>query len=292
MVLRTFDVDLLPCSVGYLVNMKRVLIWSDFSENDERILNYARLVFERIPVTFYLVHIYNIEADGEWLNAGADEATFRLREMMYFAKKENKNPNHFFTVKSEPLPLVPALNRLIEKNGLEYLVMPTKGDHGRFDVFFGNKALHILRNIKGIPIIVVPEKSSFKSPERIVFSTNFSRKFVRKEFEGLLLLAKRWKATIEIVQLTSENGLNEFQQANKEYLREIFRGLDHRFVRLEVKSTEIEVVKYFLKNGDAGLLTLINHKYNFFRKLLQKDMVEKVTFSSPVPILILPELGV
>jgi len=38
-------------------------------------------------------------------------------------------------------------------------------------------------------------------------------------------------------------------------------------------------------------LVLINHKYNFFNRLLEENVIKKSAFNSKIPVLILPEIA-
>ncbi len=85
--------------------------------------------------------------------------------------------------------------------------------------------------------------------------------------------------------------MNNTQKSNREKLKGILKNVDYVFYKIDIDSTETSALKEFAQQSDCDLIALIHHKFNFFQKLLEEDVVDKISFSSPIPLLILPELN-
>ncbi|CAN0354561.1 unnamed protein product, partial [Ectocarpus sp. 4 AP-2014] len=112
----------------------------------------------------------------------------------------------------------------------------------------------------------------------------------REELIPLIELIKLWNAKLKVVQIMAEEFLNDSQKVNKQKLISILGGTDHFFHKIDVSSSETNAIRDFVKHTESDMVAFINHKYNFFQKLTRENVVEKISFNSPVPILVLPDL--
>ncbi|SDE23698.1 Nucleotide-binding universal stress protein, UspA family [Pricia antarctica] len=274
--------------------MKCVLLVTDFSANARNALNYGTLLFERIPTVFLLLNIHKKPADnayeGDGLNFWEEQATHALGKFLKEVKSDYKNPKHSFTTIAKPLPFANAIKDVVDKNAIDLILLPTKGPRGARETFLGTDTVRAINSIKNVPIIVVPNTFTAKKPAQIVFSTNFERAFQRNELDVLVLLTKSLRCKLKIVQIMNDSHLDEFQKLNKDYLTDIFNGLEHSFQKIKVETSETEAINEYVKRMDGDMISLVNHRYNFLQKIIQENVVKKVTFNSEVPILVLPEL--
>ena len=97
-------------------------------------------------------------------------------------------------------------------------------------------------------------------------------------------------AKINIARVMEEEYLTETQTENKENLKNIFANLDYIFCKIDVETSETNALRDFATQTESDLISLVHHKHNFFQKITEEDVVDKISFNSPVPLLILPEL--
>lgn len=274
--------------------MKHVLLLADFSENTLNTLNYGSLLFEKIPTVFYLLNVYKRPADDtnedEWLNHREEKAIHDLGKLLKDVKRDHKNPKHSFTTIVKPLLFPNAIREVVTENTIDVILLPTKGPRGAVETFLGTDAVKAINAIKNVPIIVVPRAFIAKKPVQIVFSTNFKRAFNRNELDALVVLVRSLRCKLKIVQIMNDSRLDEFQKLNKEYLTDIFNGLEHSFEKIQVKTSETAAINAYVKKMEGDMISLVNHRYNFLQKITQENVVKRVTFDSEVPILVLPEL--
>jgi nucleotide-binding universal stress UspA family protein len=277
--------------------MKRILVPTDFSENALNAINYTRILFEKTPTTFYLLHVYkdvlsdvsNGEYGGERLDIRAEEVMNDLKSLLRDIQKTNTNTRHYFKIASKSTSLIPAIMEIVRTNQIDYIVMGSKGPKGAIETFLGGNAVTVIKKVD-LPIIIVPKTYVIERPSQIVFSTNFNRAFNKSELATLLFLAKLLCCKIKVVQIMLDTTLNDFQKVNKEHLKDLFKGLDFHFHKIDMYSSETAAIRDFVTKTESDMISLVNHKQNFFYRLTEENVVKKVTFNSPVPILVLPQL--
>ncbi|WP_027395082.1 universal stress protein [Aquimarina latercula] len=279
--------------------MKRVLIPIDFSDNSYNALQYAKSLFDNEHCTFFLLNVYisnpsnlvSEEKNDAMLNEMSDESEESLKDFINIANKENENVNHHFEMVLKKNALVKAINATVVSKNIEFIVMGTKGAKGAKEVFLGSNAVKVINGVDNCPIIVVPQSFVAKKPSLIAFSTNFKRTFFKDELKPLIDIATSNTAKINIARVMQEEYLTEKQKENRELLKNVFKDLDYIFCKIDVETTETEALKDFAKQTESDLIALVHHKYNFFQRLVEEDVVDKMSFNSPVPLLILQELN-
>ncbi|WP_378178575.1 universal stress protein [Aquimarina sp. SS2-1] len=277
--------------------MKHILIPTDFSDNAYNALNYAKTLFSNDAATFYLMHVYistssnliSSEQHTSILDGMSDNEEQDLKDFLNIARKENNNGQHFFQIISKTGSLVKEMNAAILTNKIDFVVMGTKGAKGSKEVFLGSNAVKVINGIENCPVVVVPQNYQSKLPSVIAFSTNFKRAFVEKELKPLIDIAIANNSKINIARIMQEEYLTDRQKENKETLKSLFNNLDYIFCKIDVETSETNALKDFAKYTESDLIALIHHKHNFFQKLLEEDVVDKISFNSPLPLLILSE---
>ncbi len=73
----------------------------------------------------------------------------------------------------------------------------------------------------------------------------------------------------------NDSRLDEFQKLNKEYLTDIFDGLEHSFVKIKVKTSETAAINEYVKKMEGDMISLVNHRYNFLQKITQENVVKE-----------------
>ncbi len=277
--------------------MKQVLIPIDFSDNAYNALNYAKTLFSNHSTTFYLLYVY-ISSPSSLLSPEQNESVLEemssnekkdLEDFLNIARKENNNDLHFFEIISKVGSLVKIMNTIVSSKKIDYIVMGTKGARGGKEVFLGSNTVKVINSVDNCPIIVVPQNYISKEPSLIAFSTNFKRAFIKDELMPLIDISVSNNSKINIARIMQEEYMTDHQKENKETLKTIFKDLDYIFCKIDVETSETNALKDFAKHTESDLIALVHHKYSFFQKLIEEDVVDKMSFNSPLPLLILSE---
>ncbi|GAA4272023.1 universal stress protein [Aquimarina gracilis] len=278
--------------------MKNILIPIDFSDNAMNALGYATKLFEASQCTFILLNVYVSQASNMLseerneaiLNVMDDESEIELKKIFDSVVEANNNGLHTFKMVSKSGKIAPIINSMVASGSIDFVVMATKGAKGAREVFLGSNAVRVINGVDKCPIIVVPQNYQVRKPKMIAFSTNFKRTFYQEELRTLIDILKNQNAKLNVARVMIDDAMNDKQKNNREKLKKILEDIDHIFYKIDIESTETKALKDFAQQTDCDMIALIHHKFSLFQKLLEEDVVDKISFSSPIPLLILPEL--
>lgn len=276
--------------------MKNILIPYDFSEAALNALNYTKKLFEGESVSIFLLDVYigersnllSEEYNEKWFSQMDDDIEDELKYLVDVLNRENKGFKYHAIVDANTL--TNAVKEAINREKIDLVVSGTKGAKSLTQTFLGTNTIKIIHAIDNVPVIVVPTNYKYKIIDRIIFSTNYKRDFNSSELEALISFSKMKKSQIEIVNLSVEEALSDNQKKHKYNLQKLLQDTPTSFKKLDWDDSEANTIQKHIENSNGQLLVFINHHYNFFNKLLTEDVIKKITFSSNIPILILPEI--
>ena len=277
--------------------MKNILIPYNFSEAAINALNYTKQLFKGIEANIYLLDVYisqpsellSDEKNEKWFNEMDNEIEDELKYLLDVLKREESTFNYQYLVESNSL--TEAVNKMVKEKDIDVVVTGTKGAKSLAETFIGTNTMKMINAIDNCPLIVVPMDYKYKSLHQIVFSTNYKRQYTTKELQFLINLSVVKNSLLEVVNLSEENFLTENQQKNKVKLREILQDLNVAYKKIDWEGSETLTIEKHIDETESELLVLINHKYNFFNRLLEENVIKKSAFHSKIPILILPEIA-
>ncbi|CAM1353540.1 MULTISPECIES: universal stress protein [Tenacibaculum] len=277
--------------------MKNVLIPYNFSEAAINALNYTKQLFKDVEVTIYLLDVYisqpsellSDQENEKWFNEMDNEIEDELKYLIEVLRRENTSFNYEYVVESNSL--TKAVTKTIEEKSIDVVIAGTKGAKSLAETFIGTNTMKMINVVNRCPILVVPMNYKYKPLHQIVFSTNYKRLFTAKELQFLINLTTIKRCILEVVSLSEENFLSENQQRNKVKLRELLQDVNVTYKKIDWEGSETLTVEKHIKENDSELLVLINHKYNFFNRLLEENVIKKSAFHSKIPMLILPEIS-
>lgn len=276
--------------------MKNILIPYNFSEAAINALNYTKQLFKGVEVTIYLLDVYisqpsellSDEENEKWFTEMDNEIEDELKYLINVLRREDTSFKYDYIVASNSL--TKAVTKAIKEKDIDVVITGTKGVRSVAETFIGTNTMKMINVVKEYPILVVPMNYKYKPLHQIVFSTNYKRSFTVGELQFLVNLSTIRKCILEVVNLSEESFLSENQQRNKVKLRELLQELNVIYKKLDWKASEMLTLENYIEETKSELLVLINHKYNFFNRLLGENVVKKSAFHSKIPILILPEI--
>lgn len=275
--------------------MKNILIPYDFSQAAINALNYTKKLFEGSSINIFLLDVYigersyllNEDYNEEWFSQMDDEIEDELKYLVDILNREEKGFTYHSIVDSNSL--TNAIKESILDDKIDLIICGTKGAKSLAQTFIGTNTLKIINSINSTPIIVVPTDYKFKVIDRIIFSTNYKRNFNKIELHTLIKFSKMKQCSVEIVNLSIEEALTNKQRTHKVKLRELLQNVNTTFKKLNWEESESYTLQKYVEESNGQLLVFINHHYNFFNRLLNEDVIRKITFNSSIPLLILPE---
>ncbi len=270
--------------------MKKILVPTDLSPVSHNATKYALALAEKFnaEITLLSVSPLGLLIDDSMLAP----IMITQAEIMEKNKERLKDESDFFSetssqkVKAFALEGDPAnviINMAIENN-YDLIIMGTKGK-GNSNSFFGSTTTSVI-NRSVIPLLVIPENSTFEPLENIALASDFETKTDLSSYKTLITLAEMFESKISIVNvLNNNNDLSNAQVIEKMNLNQLFSKFRHTFHTIANENVE-EGITNFIQENPAQILAMIARKHNFFARLLGIEHTKRMSYNTKIPLLV------
>ncbi|WP_223550334.1 universal stress protein [Aestuariivivens sp. NBU2969] len=272
-----------------------ILIPTDFSDNAWNAIVYALKLFKDKLCTFYFLHATTIKVStlsnlsNKLLKKMEQEAMDELLELKTLAESADANANHDFQIILSLDDLRAAVKKVVKEQDIDLVIMGTKGATGAKEFFIGSNTVHMAKELKDCPILIIPQDYDFIEPKQIAFPTDFNRFFSNKELKHLKELADLYDSKIRIMHISIEDQLNDIQEYNLITLKDFLDNYDysiHWIPKYTNKATEIDD---FIEELGIHILAMVNYKHSIVEKLINEPVIKKLGFHAKVPFMVIPE---
>lgn len=281
------------------IEMKHILIPTDFSENAQNAISYALSFFKDSDVTFYLLHVSLMdEVDEDECYYKIPEAVLdkkvaykpsdRLKYELKHLKKHSKNAKHHFFAIHEYIQFIEAMRKHVLEKEIDFIVMGTKGASQWKGDVIGTNTGNVITKVK-CPILVIPEQASYSQVKNIVFPTDFNIFFKHRILNTFTEILHHTGALASILYISKKvQDLTALQKKNRNYLQEHLEDKPHNcyFITDENIETAIDT---FVASHHVDMIAMVAKNLNFFQRLLFKPTVEKLSYYTKIPFLVLHE---
>lgn len=280
--------------------MKNVLIPIDFSNNSLNACDYALQFFKNETCNFHFLHVVKTENQTEeetFWSASSDVVEkvsltpliTKIQNLIAKIRATNNNKNHRFFTLAEKGSFVNAVRKQIDDKHIDFIVMGTTGTSGGKKMLIGSNATDIITKVK-CTTLVIPENADYKTPKEIVFPSDFSTPYSFQNLEPLLEILETHNSSLNALYLNSKNNqaLNTQQEINRAYFIDCFHENKLSFYNV-TNGNLFKGIDSLIESCKINLIALMAKNLNFFHQLLIKPSIEKVTFQTNVPFLILHE---
>ncbi|MHA7843901.1 MAG: universal stress protein [Winogradskyella sp.] len=280
--------------------MKNVLLPTDFSENSWNAIKYAIHFFNTTECGFYLLHVSNLnnfipQDDTLTLDTYYLENTYtkpiklKLRSFMKRISmlKPNKNKHKFFVL-TETGFFIDSIRKIIKEKQIEVIVMGTKGASGLSEIILGTNTADVITKVK-CTTLAVPENAEFVPPKEVAFPSDLNLTYNLDILQPLLDLVKHSKAFLRILHINkNKEHLEEELNQNITLLKDYFIGIKSSFHYLTNRKVE-NAVQCFVESRDIDLICMVAKNLNYFQQIFFHSRVEKISYHTDKPLLVLHE---
>ncbi|MGY5848570.1 universal stress protein [Salegentibacter sp. HM20] len=270
---------------------KTILIPTNFSKPAWNALVYAIELFQQSKVEFYILNTYK----KDLLNLNSEEAKSKsetgLQKILNGIQFRDRNTSHSFHTISTSKKLEQAIEEVIREKNINMIVLGSKGKYAGINSAYDSTVSSISQNINDCPVLVIPETLGFelKNFTEIVFPTSLLNKFLKKDLQILIDLAKKLKAPIRIVNVEESKEEGEIDMEMKNQLMDIFKELKISFHTL-TQTTVSTGVHIFIQSRNSSMLALYKRRQGFFSRLFMQNFKKDIDFDPMIPVLLIPEL--
>ena len=274
----------------------KVLLPTDFSTNAKYAIDYAVQLFENERVEFYLWHVVRASSyiTDDLITvkptASVYESVISSSKKAIEGLKEDlivqfENPKHTYHTLLDYDNFIDAINQVIDIEGIDLIVMGTKGSSNLEKMLFGSNTIRVIQRTC-CPVLAVPQAEIFKPIHKIAFTSNYKTEYSKSDFSILKKIADIQKSEIEILHVYNEDTLSDFQKKNKAELNRILDKIPHHFTELD-GTNQYDTIHNYLEGSRINLLCITNKKHNFIERLFNISNVEIEVENINMPLLVI-----
>ena len=280
--------------------MKNVLLPTDFSENSWNAIKYAIHFFDGIECGFYLLHVNSLNHfmpldesltfDSYYLETTYTKPTKkRLREFLKRISKLDVNKKkHKFFVLTDIGFFIESMRKIIKEKQIDLIVMGTKGASGFNKIILGTNTADVITKVK-CNTLAVPENAEFVPPMEIAFPTDLNLGYNLNVLQPVSELVESFNASIRILHINKDKSpLKREQEQNKALIEDYFNNTENSFHYLSNKKVE-DAVQCFVESRDIDLICMVAKNLNYFQQIFFHSRVEKISYHTDKPFLVLHE---
>jgi len=277
--------------------MRKILLPTDFSDNSWNAIKYALQLYKDEGCNFILLHtytpmIYQVEhmqtstLQFQVLDAVKETAKKKLDELEQRINAEFNNPKHKYSQILSFNTLTAEINELYHTNGIDMILMGTKGATGVKEILLGSNTVHVLKNAK-CPVFAIPSGFSFETPHEILFPSDYEINFQKKQLQPIIDIATLYHGRLNILNVLYQQDLSEQKENKRQKLESYIQSIAYLFHSVKNKNVAEAITEFQLKVR-INLLVMINNKHSFFENLFFKSTINQIGFHLNVPFLVIP----
>ena len=279
--------------------MKKILVPTDFSKNAYAALFYATKLFSDEALQITILHSFGEEVAK--LTSRVDigrseniiEKLYRQsdedgQQLVHQITLDSSKVAHKFEVISTPATLSKTINKLVATEGIDLVVMGSKGRTGAEDVLVGSTTVKITKSLEGCPLLIVPREVDYVIPTNIAFATDFNDFYQLSKLRPIVRLVRQYNSNLHVVHVGAEGDLNVLQHQNLEHYKNDLTEYDTEFHFIPKKENISKTLHNFIDGRNMDLLALVYHKHAFLKQLFREPVVSRVGKHTHTPTLVIP----
>ncbi len=271
--------------------INNILFPTDFSENAKNAIAFAVELAKKNNAKLFFAHTYETPLLAPSSTFVTREQTMAdSRERMLKAAEKNMQEllkssdladvsYEYFIVEGEA---VGEIQELITNNDIDMVVMGTKGESAKRELFLGSVTKKLIQELH-CPVIAIPGDYVLGKIEQIVYATDL-KDDEAKTINYLVKIARLFSATLTILHLDK----NEVDKTvNVEELKKLISNSDYAKIEFKdiVVNNLLEGIESYVKENHSSILTMTTKTTGFFEKIFHQSATKEILFHTHIPIL-------
>ena len=270
--------------------MKTILVPTDFSESANNATDYAVKLAKEFDMNLLLLHVFHVPITPPPLhmpvNISTSEDIQKEKEDLLKRKAKAIQNSHNISVKYHAKMNFVVDGILDEKADL--IVMGMQGTTNVTDILMGSITTSVLRK-SSTPVFVIPEKSKYKKPRKIVFACDFDNQKNTDPYKTLKGFAEKFDAKIAVLNVSERKQLETVDETRSgKKLEKSLTDIEHEYF-FHTNENIIDEINELVTDQNADLVAIIPHKYSLIEQLFHDSISKKLAFYSHVPLFVIPD---
>ena len=201
-------------------------------------------------------------------------------------KSLSSNSKHNYVTVHEYSNFIEAIRNFVTEKEIDLIIMGTRGESEMNDVVIGSHTADVITKVK-CSVLVIPENAKYTSPKNIVFPTDFNIFYKNKVLNLLSEIFESKKAILSVLFVSkSLRDLSSLQKKNRSYLEDYLIDKPHGFHFITNENID-DAIETFVSTEKIDMIAMVAKNLNFFQRILFHPTVEKISYHTKVPFLVL-----
>ena len=255
------------------MDIKNILVPTDFSTCSETAVSFAIEFALATKARLFLMHS---------VSSSFSVASERLTEQLMSDDRFREIEAQTVTEVGDPGQ---AILRQAEEKQADLILIGNKGSSGGRRLL-GSTAIEVLSKAK-VPVLSVPEKSTYAGFEDILFMTDFNNGDV-SALEDIQSWATDFNAHLHVLHVFTDDNFKELikYRGFREIVEERLKDKKISFQRVFNQSFYGGLLDY-MKTRSVNLITLTRYQKNIFQKIMERDHTREVSYEIETPFMVL-----
>ncbi|WP_111707685.1 adenine nucleotide alpha hydrolase family protein [Lutibacter citreus] len=275
---------------------KRILCYSDFSNNAQNAIDYAIKLYEQQSCVFYILNAFHADKNASDIEALIPEpgnkiyeeakksSEVGLKKIIDTLNSNSKNTKHTFKSISIFNSLLYALKDTIKIKAINLLIIGAKSTL-EIEEDKNIPTLDVLEYITECSILAIPGNYKFCELKKIVLPINYQEVLNKANFSEIFDIIKLHNSEINILHIKKENHLNNSQLECKKLLETIFKGFkfsSHTLERMNVNKG----INLFIKNQHSNLIVYTEEISSYIGNELPRPLLKELENNLTLPVMV------
>lgn len=269
--------------------MKNILVPFDFSHHSRNALDYAAQLASKFNSKLCIFHAYDrsevLEGVKVATTVSAMEDTQAKLVKQFGLDAESVSGK---VVQGE---FIEEVLEFIESNSFEFIVLGTRGASGLRELLVGSYTVNLMQEVRGIPMLVVPEKASFVALRNILLCSDLHEIADDDALDLVKEIAMLFNADVRLAHVEKGSGNPTYEKVlEKRREMHIFEPeVDCTYKRI-VASDFLSGIKFYMdKKSDNDMVAMVYRTHSFIETIFGMNHTHEMAYHTTVPLLVLPE---
>ncbi|MGJ8735511.1 universal stress protein [Zobellia laminariae] len=261
--------------------MKHILVPIGISPDAHQTLQYAVDFAEQFGSQVYVMEVFNVSVGAGKSLANvtekvAESGKERLKEVIN--KIDAKDVK--ITIATYNGSIVDGLKDIDNELGIDLIIMAPRSNDITEEFYLGYTSGKIIKQTD-IPTLIVPKGHVMTPPKTIL--TAFKSGILKRNriLNPLLDIKKKFGSTVNLLLVKTPGYSDDDLRINTALM-----DASSQITMTEAPTTYLGVLERF-ESQQPDMLCVFRRKRGFFKKLWEKNTIQKSEFSSRVPVLVL-----
>jgi nucleotide-binding universal stress UspA family protein len=270
--------------------MKNILVPFDFSHHSRNALEYAAQLAAKSDAKLCIFHAYDrsevLEGVKVATTVSAMEDTIKKLSKRYGVNEKK------ITGKVVQGEFIEEVLQFIKESKFSLIVVGTRGASGLRELLLGSYTVNLMQEVRGIPMLVVPEKADFIHLRNILLCSDLHEIADDNALDLVKEMAMLFNADVRLAHVEKGAGGNPTYEKVLEKRREMHLfepEVDCTYKRI-VASDLLSGIKFYMdKKGDNDMVAMVYREHSFIETIFGMNHAHEMAYHTTVPLLVLPE---